>query len=124
MSRRKKRRIDIVDGQPIVDEDTARMLESHGQQAVPFCGELMTCLICQRQERSDSCVESNWRLVVADGVRYYFCPAEFPPDAIATGKLFKLAYQRAMLAVTITREGLSLTLDVFRPVDWASDSKP
>jgi hypothetical protein len=66
-------------------------------------GELMTCIMCGRQERSDPHVESQWRCIVADGVPYYACPAEFPLDT-AGGGAFSVAYQRILARIVAIRE--------------------
>jgi len=58
---------------------------------LPFHGELMTCIMCGKQQGSDPKIESQWRLLEVDGVRYYACPAEFPPDT-AEAEAFKAAY--------------------------------
>lgn len=57
----------------------------------PFVGELMTCVCCLKQQRSDPKTESQWRAIDFEGVRYYACPDEFPPDG-ATALEFELAY--------------------------------
>lgn len=60
-------------------------------QPVPFQGETMTCVCCGKTQQSDPGISSDWRAVDADGVRYYACPDEFPPDG-ATTLEFELAY--------------------------------
>ena len=45
-----------------------------------FTGEMMTCVMCGAQERSDPDVNSEWRMIMADSEKYYACPDEFPPD--------------------------------------------
>lgn len=70
----------------------------------PFQGETMTCVCCGKIQQSDPDVESNWRAITADSVRYYACPDEFPPDG-ATALEFELAYTivfRNILAVRST----------------------
>lgn len=44
---------------------------------VLFQGEMMTCLVCHKKQKSDFKVESGWTAVTVDGVVYYFCPACF-----------------------------------------------
>jgi hypothetical protein len=56
-----------------------------------FTGELMTCIVCSKQQPSDPDVESNWRAFALDGVTFYTCPDEFPPDD-APAEQFKAAY--------------------------------
>lgn len=62
-----------------------------------FQGEIMTCLACGFQERSNPKVPSDWRMLDADGYNFYFCPKEFPPDK-AGKEAFSEAYQ---IAITI-----------------------
>lgn len=74
-----------------------------------FRGELMTCVLCGRQEQSDPAVESDWRVMEADGVAYYACPNEFPPDGASRAE-FKRAYLRfseKVIEVTEMNEWLS-----------------
>ncbi len=68
-----------------------------------FVGELMTCALCGRQEKSDPSIRSNWRVIEADGVRHYFCPAEFPPDW-ASAKKFQAAYTRCLQRILEPRK--------------------
>lgn len=73
-----------------------------------FRGELMTCVLCGRQEQSDPAVESQWRVMEADGVGCYACPAETPPDG-ASSEEFKRAYVRfgeKVIEVTNSNEWL------------------
>ena len=60
---------------------------------LPFMGEMMTCILCGKQARSDPSVESNWRAIVIGDKRYYACRDEFPPDG-ASSEVFKVAYVR------------------------------
>jgi len=60
-----------------------------------FTGETMCCILCDRQEKSDPRVESDWRCVVADGVRYYVCPDHFPPDG-AGADAFRRVYDEVL----------------------------
>lgn len=57
-----------------------------------FAGEIMTCVVCAKQQRSNPESLSNWRCLEIDGDRCYACPDEFPPDR-AGKKAFKTAYQ-------------------------------
>lgn len=61
----------------------------------PFSGELMTCCMCARQERSHPTIKTEWRCLEVDGSRFYACPREFPPDG-ASAKAFKLAYSKIL----------------------------
>lgn len=71
-------------------------MTTHG--LLPFMGELMTCIMCDRQARSDPQIESQWRCLVIDGRPYYVCPSEFPPDS-ASRKAFKLAYLKVFIRI-------------------------
>lgn len=67
----------------------------------PFTGELMTCVVCELKQRSDPANRSNWRAIeLADGTRYYACPAHFPADG-ATSEAFKNAYTEVFMAVVL-----------------------
>lgn len=57
-----------------------------------FNGEIMTCVVCEKQERSNPKSQSNWRCLDIDSERCYACPDEFPPDR-AGKKAFETAYQ-------------------------------
>lgn len=57
-----------------------------------FIGELMTCVVCGAQERSNPAVESQWRGLEVDDYSFYACPKEFPPNG-AEKQEFKTAYQ-------------------------------
>lgn len=50
----------------------------------------MTCVVCGKQQRSNSRTQSDWRCLVIDSDRCYACPSEFPPDGSG-----KTAYQAA-----------------------------
>jgi hypothetical protein len=69
------------------------MLQRNGPGPRYFVGELMTCCICGDQQRSDPKAESNWRVIVLDGVAYYACPKEFPADD-ASAMAFQRAYHK------------------------------
>ena len=123
MSRKRKRKrgpppairratIEILDGERRANARTHKILAD-------LCGELMTCLICGRMDQSDARTPNNWRAITADGVTYYFCPEEFPPDP-GTCELFEAAYNRCMLAVLFRRQDMALTDPVFRPIDWTT----
>lgn len=57
-----------------------------------FTGQLMKCVVCNKQLRSHPEVETQWRCVEIDGRRFYACPREFPKDN--KGKeAFQQAYQ-------------------------------
>jgi hypothetical protein len=59
---------------------------------LPFAGETMTCVVCNKQARNHPTVESNWRSLTIDNQRFYACPAEFPPDHSGQDA-FSIAYQ-------------------------------
>jgi len=62
---------------------------------VPFQGEVMRCELCNRVEKSDPLFDSGWRFIELDGIGYYICPNEFPPDG-SSAKAFKEAYVRIL----------------------------
>lgn len=66
-------------------------------QGIPFMGEKMRCVMCDKVQRSDPNVSSQWRMILLDGKRFYACPDEFPPDETATADEFSVAYQKVML---------------------------
>ncbi len=76
------------------------------QAAKYFQGEQMTCTLCGCTQTSDRHVESNWRVIEADGKPYYFCPREFPPDG-ASRFAFEAAYDRAVRQVANLRQRIS-----------------
>ena len=61
-----------------------------------FTGEIMTCVVCGKQERSRPQLQSNWRCLEIDSNRCYVCADEFPRDG-AGEKAFKTAYQTSSL---------------------------
>ncbi len=62
----------------------------------PFLGEMMTCVMCNRRERSDPNLNSQSRAVTIGGQRYYACPKEFPPDETATPAQYAEAYKKVL----------------------------
>jgi hypothetical protein len=70
-------------------------------QKIPFHGEEMTCVLCERAEISDPSVESGWRSIDLDESRFYICPDEFPDDRMGTVQDFKLAYELALAAALL-----------------------
>lgn len=42
-------------------------VRSRGDRIMPFQGERMTCIVCSFQERSNPKIESDWRMIDADG---------------------------------------------------------
>jgi len=69
---------------------------------IPFSGELMTCALCGRQEKSDPGIESGWRAIQMDGRVYYVCPNELPKDG-STATEYEIAYSR-IFRVLFARE--------------------
>lgn len=64
-----------------------------------FLGEMMTCAICGKQQKSDPAVESDWRYIELGHKAGYVCPVHFPDDAHATREDYKAAYKVAIMAV-------------------------
>jgi hypothetical protein len=71
---------------------------------IPFMGETMKCVMCGRTEKSDPKVESNWRMIEADDVKFYVCPLEFPRDGASEEKFAK-AYKKIVLKIARLRRG-------------------
>jgi hypothetical protein len=65
---------------------------------LPFQGETMTCVCCDRSGQSDPAIESNWRAIQVSGRTYYACPQEFPPDG-SSQLQFTEAYTRVLNAI-------------------------
>ncbi|MEM7342990.1 MAG: hypothetical protein AAF485_01995 [Chloroflexota bacterium] len=78
------------------------------KKSLPFTGEMMTCVVCEREEKSDPLVESQWRALQVDNVLYYACPSEFPPDEVATSDDFKMAYRFIITLITAKRSDIEL----------------
>jgi hypothetical protein len=57
-----------------------------------------TCAECGRMERMAGEGRSDWRVLEADGVPYYFCPREFPRDGSGRAAFAK-AYERALKTI-------------------------
>jgi hypothetical protein len=68
---------------------------------LPFQGELMRCVLCDRSERSDPAVETQWRALDIDDRIFYACPDEFPPDETGTKEEFGMAYQLCFAAAML-----------------------
>jgi hypothetical protein len=63
---------------------------------LPFQGEWMRCVICDREEKSDPAVQSGWRAIELNGVLYYGCRDHFPGDDASTDE-FSTAYRNLIL---------------------------
>lgn len=72
-----------------------------GPSRTYFQGEVMTCRLCWKVERSDPSMETQWRCIEADGKPFYFCPAHFPADD-ASSEAFQIAYRRCFQAIMST----------------------
>lgn len=66
-----------------------------------FQGELMRCLLCDREERSTPHAETNWRALDIDDRIFYACPDEFPPDETGTKEELALAFQLCFAAAML-----------------------
>ena len=74
---------------------------------MPFTNELMICVVCGAQHRSNPNVQSDWRAIGMDNKIIYACPDEFPSDK-AGADAFKTAYELVIacgLDELITRQG-------------------
>ena len=58
-----------------------------------FAGELMHCVLCNKEQKSDPAVNSQWRAASVDGRTFYACTDHFPPDG-ASKEAFAEAYAR------------------------------
>lgn len=63
-----------------------------------FAGELMTCVMCGAQRKSDPTANSDWRAVTVDGETFYACTKEFPPDGASAAE-FEAAYDKVIRKV-------------------------
>ena len=91
------------DGRPPTDQDLAKREDYFG-------GELMLCVVCLREEKSDRFRTSDWRCCEIDGVPYYACPRHFPPNGSDSRKFeaaYRQVFQRAM-----ERRRLQLQIDI------------
>lgn len=70
---------------------------------IRFRGEMMTCVMCGKQEQSDPGIESQWRCVEVDGDGYYVCPKHFPPDETGTARQFEKAYGKVLIRILQVR---------------------
>ena len=65
----------------------------------PFGGELMTCVVCGKQKRSNPLAESDWRAIkIDDWDMYYACPEEFL-GLKASSTSFRNAYLLIMACI-------------------------
>ena len=62
--------------------------------AIPFSGEEMTCVMCNKKQKSDPNVESNWTLITIGDVSHYVCPRHF--EKCITKKQFQRAYDKVL----------------------------
>lgn len=66
------------------------------KDVMPFHGEMMTCDLCGRQQKSDPDVSSNWTTVDLDGRRFYVCPKHLPLNDRATKADFVKAWEHVL----------------------------
>lgn len=74
---------------------------------MPFMGEMMRCVVCGRQERSNPRISSNWRMLQIDKHSFYVCPDELPEEG-ASSTEYRKAYQIAIavcVSEILKREG-------------------
>jgi len=76
-----------------VDEAAAAL-----SAASAFHGELMTCALCDAQERSSPETNTQWRAIELNGRRFYVCPEHFPDDTQPSSE-FCCAYLRVLEAL-------------------------
>jgi len=73
--------------------------EARQSAATVFRGELMTCALCGKQERSSLETNTDWRALEIDGRRNYVCPTHFPPDG-SSSRAFAKAYADVLARLT------------------------
>lgn len=83
---------------PIPSRKPRKVIRKLFQPGDPFGGELMTCFLCGKQERSNPHTESGWSLIVYGADSVYFCPNELPSDP-ASPEEYALAYERIFTAL-------------------------
>ena len=70
-----------------------------------FQGELMKCVLCGAEQKSDPSASSDWRAVDIGGKRFYACKNEFPMDGIGTTEAYEAAYRKFLTAAIIKMKG-------------------
>jgi len=88
MNRRERRKRMVMGFGATVEQEQKLVAET-------FQGELMKCVLCGKEQKSDPNIHSDWRVVEVDGRRFYACREEFPADG-ATEEQFYQAYKRFM----------------------------
>jgi hypothetical protein len=74
------------------DQEVFVVVKNEGEdKKKPFTGQLMTCVVCNRQLQSHPEVETNWRCLEIDEELFYACDREFPADG-SSAKEFEEAY--------------------------------
>jgi hypothetical protein len=63
-----------------------------------FTGEVMRCIHCGAEQKSDPARSSDWRMLELDGERFYVCPKEFPADGASVSE-FTRAYAEILLSI-------------------------
>jgi hypothetical protein len=71
-----------------------------------FIGEMMTCCMCGKQEKSVPRVQSDWTVIEQpdDGKVYYICPDELPLNDKATKWDFARAYEKILRKIAELNE--------------------
>ena len=64
-----------------------------------FKDELMTCVMCGRQERCVPNISSQWRCIELENRKFYACPNEFPSDD-SSAEEFKEAYIKIIKTIS------------------------
>lgn len=72
--------------------------------ATLFQGEKMRCIMCNKVQRSDPEVNSDWTAIEFEGKTYYVCPGELPFEKAQAGTAteddFKEAYAKIFSRIT------------------------
>lgn len=63
-----------------------------------FQGEMMQCIMCGKEEKSDPAVESDWTCVEAGSAGYYVCPDELPKKG-AVKQQYTIAWNKILRRV-------------------------
>jgi hypothetical protein len=77
-----------------------RVRRMRGENSKYFRGEIMTCFMCGKQEKSNLHYSSQWTVIEADGTPYYICNVCIPSkDDTASAADFKEAYARVLAKI-------------------------
>lgn len=72
-----------------------------------FMGEMMECVMCSKQKRSNPNVESNWTLIQVDSQGFYVCPRCLQDSKHARKFGYQYAYERVLRKIISIVNGAS-----------------